>query len=59
MSVSSYTADNHKFRLPSAPRSIQKGSTLKDLLDLEAIACLAQNISLVYSAFDGLAFRRD
>ncbi len=45
-------------RLPSAPRSIQKGSSLADLLDREAVECLAHNISLVYSAFDGKAFRR-
>lgn len=45
-------------RLPSAPRSIQKGSTLKDLLDREAIDCLAHNVGLVHPRFDAAAFRR-
>ena len=45
-------------RLPSAPHSIQKGMSLADLLDREAIDCLAHNISLVYSTFDGKAFQR-
>jgi 3-methyladenine DNA glycosylase AlkC len=39
-------------RLPIAPRSIQKGGTLNDLLDREAIACLAHNLSLAHLAFD-------
>ncbi|HMS86346.1 MAG TPA: hypothetical protein PKD12_22115 [Nitrospira sp.] len=45
-------------RLPTAPRSIQKGSSLADLLDREAIECLAHNISLVHPDFDGKAFQR-
>ena len=45
-------------RLPSAPHSIQKGMSLADLLDREAIDCLAHNISLVHPAFDGKAFQR-
>ncbi len=45
-------------RLPSAPRSIQKGSSLADLLDQEAIECLAHNISLVHPDFDQKAFQR-
>lgn len=45
-------------RLPSAPHSIQKGMSLADLLDREAIDCLAHNISLVYPTFDGKAFQR-
>lgn len=45
-------------RLPAAPRSIQKGSTLKDLLDREAIDCLAHNITLAHPAFDGGSFQR-
>lgn len=45
-------------RLPSAPPSIQKGSTLKTLLDREAIDCLVHNLSLAHPAFDGAAFRR-
>ncbi len=44
-------------RLPSAPRSIQKGSSLADLLDREAIDCLVHNIALVHPKFDGDAFR--
>ena len=47
----------NKPRLPSAPRSIQKGMSLADLLDQEAIDCLAHNISLVYPTFDGKAFQ--
>ncbi len=49
---------NHGPRLPSAPHSIQKGSTLKTLLDREAIDCLIHNVSLTHPAFDGAAFRR-
>ncbi len=44
--------------LPSAPRSIQKGSSLGDLLDVPAIECLVHNISLVFPKFDGDSFRR-
>lgn len=44
-------------RLPAAPRSIQKGSSLADLLDREAIDCLAHNIRLVHPGFDDEAFR--
>lgn len=45
-------------RLPSAPGSIQKGSTLKSLLDREAVECLAHNLALVHPRFDAAAFRR-
>jgi 3-methyladenine DNA glycosylase AlkC len=45
-------------RLPAAPRSIQKGSALANLLDRDAIACLVHNISLVHSEFDGEAFQQ-
>ena len=45
-------------RLPTSPRSIQKGISLANLLDREAIDCLAHNISLVQPAFDGKAFQR-
>jgi 3-methyladenine DNA glycosylase AlkC len=45
-------------KLPPAPRSIAKGSTLKTLLDRDAIECLAHNITLVHGAFDCAAFRR-
>jgi 3-methyladenine DNA glycosylase AlkC len=43
-------------RIPSAPKSIQKGVALKDLLGQQAIDCLIHNISLVYSDFDGDSF---
>ena len=45
-------------RLPIAPHSIQKGMSLADLLDQEAIECLVHNIRLVHSDFDGKAFQR-
>lgn len=45
-------------RLPGAPRSIRNGSSLADLLDREAIYCLAHNICLVHPRFDGKAFQR-
>ncbi len=45
-------------RLPTAPRSIQKGISLANLLDRKTIDCLAHNISLVYPTFDGKAFQR-
>ena len=45
-------------RLPAAPRSIQKGSSLKDLLGREAGDCLAHNLALAQPGFDGAAFRR-
>lgn len=44
-------------RLPTGPSSITKGSTLKDLLDHEAIECLAHNLTLVHRGFDADAFR--
>lgn len=44
------------FQIPSAPSHIQKGQPLKTLLDKEAIACLAGNITQVYPAFDTQAF---
>jgi 3-methyladenine DNA glycosylase AlkC len=45
-------------RLPAAPRSIQEGSTLKNLLDREAIDCLTHNIWIVHEDFDIASFRR-
>ena len=45
-------------RLPSAPRSIQKGSSLKALLDREAVDCLAHNLALAHPEFDAGSFRR-
>jgi 3-methyladenine DNA glycosylase AlkC len=47
-----------QFRLPAAPRSIQKDNPIKFLLDSEAIDCLAHNIGLVHSAFDTQAFKQ-
>lgn len=54
----SHASPNAVPRLPAAPRSIQKGSTLKDLLDREAIACLGHNLSIAHPGFDGDSFRR-
>jgi 3-methyladenine DNA glycosylase AlkC len=45
-------------RLPAAPRSIQKGMSLADLLGQEAIECLAHNIRLIHTDFDGKGFQR-
>jgi 3-methyladenine DNA glycosylase AlkC len=45
-------------RLPAAPRSIAKGSSLAALLGPEAIDCLAHNLVLAHSAFDAEEFRR-
>ncbi len=47
------------FRIPSAPGSIAKGSTLKSLLDAKAIDCLAHNLRIVHRRLDEAAFRRD
>ena len=44
-------------RIPDAPRSIQKGFPLKNVLGLEAVDCLASNISSVYPEFPGKKFR--
>lgn len=38
-------------RLPSAPKSIQKGYPLKNVLGPDAVKCLANNISFVYPEF--------
>lgn len=46
-------------RLPAAPRAIAKGSTLKTLLDRDAIDCLSHNLALAHTAFDREGFRRD
>jgi 3-methyladenine DNA glycosylase AlkC len=45
-------------RLPPAPRSIAKGSSLAALLDREAIACLAHNLQLAHAGFDARSFRK-
>jgi len=52
-------ATPRQLRIPEAPRSIQKGSTLKALLDREAVECLAGNLALVHPKFDAAAFRRE
>lgn len=49
---------DNTFRLPVAPHSIQKGSSLAELLNQEAIHCLAHNISLVYPHFSALHFEK-
>lgn len=46
-------------RLPKSPPTIQKGSTLKILLDKEAINCLVNNFSLVLKSFDKQSFKRE
>lgn len=46
-------------RLPEAPGSIAKGSSLAQLLDREAIECLSHNLALVHPTFDTTGFRRD
>jgi 3-methyladenine DNA glycosylase AlkC len=46
------------FRLPPAPPTISAGSTLKILLDREAVDCLAHNLTVAHPAFDAAAFRR-
>lgn len=38
-------------RIPDAPKSIQKGYPLKNILGLEAVSCLADNIAYVYPQF--------
>jgi 3-methyladenine DNA glycosylase AlkC len=45
-------------RIPSAPNSIQKGSSLAMLLDTEAIQCLAHNLKLAHPSFDSAKFHR-
>jgi 3-methyladenine DNA glycosylase AlkC len=46
-------------RLPEAPRSFLKGSSLALLLDREAIECLAHNLALIHPGFDAAGFQRD
>lgn len=48
--------DYTTLQIPDAPKSIQKGSALKDVLDDTAIAYLARNITLVDSSFDATRF---
>jgi len=44
-------------RIPGAPKSIQKGVPLKNVLGLEAVNCLAQNILHVYPEFSAQEFK--
>jgi 3-methyladenine DNA glycosylase AlkC len=46
-------------RLPAAPKAIQKGVPLKDLLGVETIDCLAHNIRLVHTQFDAKSFSEE
>ncbi|MDH5258344.1 MAG: DNA alkylation repair protein [Gammaproteobacteria bacterium] len=46
-------------RIPDAPKSIQKGIPLKNVLGIEAIHCLAKNISTVYPAFRNKEFQKE
>jgi 3-methyladenine DNA glycosylase AlkC len=46
------------FRLPTAPTSIEKGANLSSLLDVDAIDCLAHNISQIHPEFPSPAFRK-
>jgi 3-methyladenine DNA glycosylase AlkC len=45
-------------KLPPAPRAIERGSSLADLLGREAIRCLAHNLMVGHPQFDGAAFQR-
>lgn len=45
-----------ELRIPEAPRTLQKGVPLKQVLGPEAIGCLAHNVRLVHSTFDMDAF---
>ena len=51
--------DTAGLRLPEAPQSIVKGSSMALLLDREAIECLAHNVALVHPGFDAAGFQRD
>ena len=44
-------------RMPDAPRSIQKGSSLAALLGSEAVECVAHNLARVHPSFDGDMFQ--
>jgi 3-methyladenine DNA glycosylase AlkC len=47
-----------QFELPSAPSAIEKGVSLKTLLDADAVRCLSHNLSLVYPALDRSRFEK-
>ena len=44
--------------IPDAPKSIQKGYPLKNVLGVEAVNCLANNISYAYPEFRAKEFRK-
>lgn len=48
-----------RFQMPDAPRSIQKGYPLKQVLNKEAVRQLAENIHIVYAVFDKVGFTKD
>lgn len=45
-------------RIPDAPKSIQKGVPLKNVLGIEAVSCLANNISYAYPEFRNKEFQK-
>jgi len=51
-------ADRDRLRIPDAPHSIQRGSSLANILGAEAIECLTHNLTLVHPTFEGDLFRR-
>lgn len=58
MTSPSHLINTASLQLPDAPHSIAKGSSLKTLLDRDAIDCLANNLRLVHADFDHAGFRR-
>jgi len=46
-------------RIPDAPKAIQKGVPLKNLLGPESIDCLVHNLKLVDKTFDGKTFKKE
>lgn len=46
-------------RIPDAPKSIQKGVPLKNVLGIEAVSCLANNISYVFPEFRNKEFQKE
>lgn len=52
------TSASPAFKLPKAPSSIEKGRSLKQLLDRGAIECLANNLALVHTSFDARRFEK-
>ena len=46
-------------RIPDAPKSIQKGLPLKNVLGKKAVHCLANNISYVLPEFRNKEFQKE